>query len=193
MPLKDPVARKEYYKQYSEKNKERKKEYDKEYNGKNKEKRVKHYSENKDEINQISREWYQKNKEYRREYKRNYINNLRSTNPLVRVKDSISSLIRQSLKKKGYTKKSRTYEILGCSFEEFKLHLETQFEPWMNWENYGKYQKDTFNFGWDIDHIVPISTALIEEEIIKFNHYTNLKPLCSKINRDIKKDKINNI
>jgi len=29
-----------------------------------------------------------------------------------------------------------------------------------------------------------------EEDIIKLNHYTNLQPLCSKINRDIKKDKI---
>ena len=193
MPLKDPVARKEYYRQYTEKNKEKKREYDKEYNEKNKEKRVNHYIENKDEVNQISREWYQKNKGYRREYKRKYTNNLRSTNPIVRVKDSISSLLRQSLKKMGYSKKSRTHSILGCSFEEFKLHLENQFEPWMNWDNYGKYQKDTFNFGWDIDHIVPTSSALNEEDIITLNHYTNLKPLCSKFNRDVKKDKINNI
>ena len=27
---------------------------------------------------------------------------------------------------------------------------------------------------------------------IKLNHYTNLQPLCSKINRDIKKDKLKN-
>ena len=28
------------------------------------------------------------------------------------------------------------------------------------------------------------------EQFKKLNHYTNLKPLCSKINRDIKKDKV---
>jgi hypothetical protein len=82
---------------------------------------------------------------------------------------------------------------LCCSFEELKLHLENQFESWMNWDNYGKYQKDTFNFGWDLDHIIPVSSALNEEDIIMLNHYINLQPLCSKFNRDLKKDKINNI
>jgi len=59
----------------------------------------------------------------------------------------------------------------------------------MNWDNYGLYNGE-LNFGWDIDHIVPISTAKTKEEIIKLNHYENLQPLCSKINRDIKRDKI---
>jgi len=193
MPHKDPIARKEYLKQYTEKNKEKKRDYDKEYNEKNKEMRAKHYAENKDEVNRISREWYEKNKEYRKEYKKKYTNNLRSTDPLVKLKHNISCLLRQSLKKKGYSKKSRTYDILCCSFEELKLHLENQFESWMNWDNYGKYQKDTFNFGWDIDHIIPVSSALNEEDIIMLNHYINLQPLCSKFNRDLKKDKINNI
>ena len=60
----------------------------------------------------------------------------------------------------------------------------------MNFDNYGKYNGE-FNFGWDIDHIIPTSSAKTEEEIIKLNHYTNLKPLCSKINRDIKRNNIN--
>ena len=44
------------------------------------------------------------------------------------------------------------------------------------WENYGLYNGE-LNYGWDIDHIIPISTAKTEEEIIKLNHYTNLQPL----------------
>ena len=43
----------------------------------------------------------------------------------------------------------------------------------------------------DIDHIIPISTAKTEEEIIKLNHYSNLQPLCSYTNRVIKRDKVN--
>ena len=62
-------------------------------------------------------------------------------------------------------------------------------EDWMTWENYGKYNGE-LNYGWDMDHILPISSGKTEEDMIILNHYTNLQPLCSKVNRDIKKDKI---
>ena len=94
------------------------------------------------------------------------------------------------MKTKGYIKKSKTNEILGCSFEEFQFHLENKFENWMNWDNRGLYNGD-FNYGWDIDHIIPLSSAKTEDEIIKLNHYSNLQPLCSYTNRYIKKDNIN--
>lgn len=58
----------------------------------------------------------------------------------------------------------------------------------MNWDNKGLYN-GTFNYGWDADHITPIASATCEEDIIKLNHYTNFQPLCSKINRDVKKAK----
>ena len=58
----------------------------------------------------------------------------------------------------------------------------------MTWDNYGKYNGE-LNYGWDIDHKIPISSAKSEEEIILLNHYTNLQPLCSKINRHIKTNK----
>jgi len=57
----------------------------------------------------------------------------------------------------------------------------------MNWQNYGKYNGQ-LSFGWDIDHVVPVSSAKTEEEVLKLNHYFNLRPLCSKINRDVKKN-----
>ena len=59
----------------------------------------------------------------------------------------------------------------------------------MTWENRGLYNGE-LNYGWDIDHIIPISSGNTEEEIIKLNHYSNLQPLCSKINRDIKRDRL---
>ena len=60
----------------------------------------------------------------------------------------------------------------------------------MNWDNKGKYKKDTYNYGWDVDHIIPLDTALTEADIVRLNHYTNLRPLCSKVNRDIKRAKL---
>lgn len=96
------------------------------------------------------------------------------------------------LKRGGYSKKSKTEKILGCSFNEFKLHLESKFEPWMNWSNYGNWngQPKEINVAWDIDHITPLSSATTEEEIIRLNHYTNLQPLCSYVNRYVKSGKI---
>jgi hypothetical protein len=78
-------------------------------------------------------------------------------------------LIKNSIKR-GFTEKSkRTQEILGCSFEDFKLHLESQFDENMNWENQGSY--------WHMDHIIPISSAETKEEVYRLNHYTNFQPL----------------
>ena len=85
--------------------------------------------------------------------------------------------------------------ILWCTLrpqqflQEFKLYLESKFEDWMTWENRVLYNGE-FNYGWDIDHIIPVSSAKTEEEILLLNHYTNLQPLCSKVNRDIKKNNI---
>ena len=59
----------------------------------------------------------------------------------------------------------------------------------MTWENKGKYNGEV-NYGWDIDHIIPVSSGMTEEEVVKLNHFTNLQPLCCKINRDIKRDNI---
>ena len=57
----------------------------------------------------------------------------------------------------------------------------------MTYDNHGIYEKDKYNVGWDIDHIKPLSNATSAEELITLCHYTNLQPLCSRVNRDIKK------
>jgi hypothetical protein len=88
-----------------------------------------------------------------------------------------------------YKKSKKTEEILGCTIIEFKQYLESKFEPWMTWENHGLYNGE-LNYGWDIDHIIPLNKCIDEDRIIELNHYTNLQPLCSKINRDIKRNLI---
>jgi len=130
---------------------------------------------------------HQKNNKEKRNT--NFKNRLK-TDPLFKTKNTIRGSIQKSIKQKGYNKKSRTHEILGCSYDELMIHLELQFEPWMNWDNHGKYEKDKFNIGWDIDHIIPLDSATTEEDLIKLNHHTNLQPLCSKINRDVKRNYI---
>lgn len=177
------------YNEYKEKNLDREKERFKSYN---KEKRIidkvkikeykkQYFIDNKDEIMAKRRVNYSINKDS--------INKKRSENIPKRINNAIGSLIRYYLNKSGFYKKSRTYEILGCSPDDFKKYLESKFEYWMSWSNYGLYNGE-LNYGWDIDHIVPISSAKTEEEILKLNHFSNLQPLCSYTNRYVKINKI---
>lgn len=118
-----------------------------------------------------------------------YLNERRQNDTLFKSITNVRNLIYNSFYYNGYSKNSKTEELLGCSFEELKKHLESNFEPWMNWDNRGMYNGE-LNYGWDIDHIIPLSSVNEEIDIIKLNHYTNLQPLCSKVNRDIKKDNL---
>ena len=70
-------------------------------------------------------------------------------------------------------------KYLGISISEYKNYLESQFEPWMNWDNW-RHHHDSEK-SWHIDHIKPISTFdLSTEEGIKaaFN-WRNTIPLDS--------------
>ena len=96
-------------------------------------------------------------------------------------------MILKSLKKINHKKKSKSLSTLGCSYEDFKSYIESKFETWMCWDNHGLYNGQ-LNYGWDLDHIIPLSSAGSEEELIKLSHYSNIQPLCSKINRDVKKN-----
>jgi hypothetical protein len=70
---------------------------------------------------------------------------------------------------------------LGCSWEDFKVHVESGFYPCpetgkeMTWENYGKG-------GWEIDHIVPLCSAATLEDLMKLSHHKNLRPMWRKDN-----------
>lgn len=203
---------KDYFKKYAQDNKESIKEYKNKYRLENddkiKEYRKEHRDKNKEKFNQYQREYrennkdkyklyYEKSKEKsnrnryskeRNDYFKLYSKSRKNEDELFKLSCNLRTLISNSIRK-NYRKKSKTEDILGCSFEEFKLYLESKFEPWMNWDNYGIYDGE-LNSGWDIDHIVPLSSAQTEKEIVELNHHTNLQPLCSKTNRDIKKDNL---
>jgi len=150
----------------------------------------KSYGEKNKDLNKIRRKKYtEENRDKIREYNNQYTKERMLNDPIFKLKKTIRSRIKEVFDSKQYTKKSKTHEILGCSYDELMVYLESKFEPWMTWENKGLYNGE-LNYGWDIDHIIPLSSAKTEEDIIKLNHYTNLQPLCSKINRDIKKDRI---
>lgn len=148
----------------------------------------KRYSSNPQKANEASKKWRKNNREKMRENNKNYTKKRNLIDPLFKLSGRVRNMINQSLKKNKYTKTSKTEKILGCSFESFKNHLESNFKSWMNWDNHGIYNGE-LNYGWDIDHIIPLSSAITEEELLKLCNFKNLQPLCSKTNRDIKKNK----
>jgi hypothetical protein len=150
-----------------------------------KERKVKWKINNKNKIRDYNKLYRELNTNYRKEYYKNRL----ASDPLFKLSRNTRSMILNSLRKGRYPKKCKTKNIIGCTFDEFKIHIETQFEHWMNWGNYGKHNGE-FNYGWDIDHIIPVSSAKNEDEVIAFNHYTNLRPLCSYVNRHLKRNRI---
>jgi hypothetical protein len=90
----------------------------------------------------------------------------------TRIKNVLSSRIRILIKQKSTTKAGKTLELLGCTLDYFKKHIESQFKEGMSWDNYGKY-------GWHIDHIIPCASFNLSdpEQQKKCFHYTNLQPL----------------
>lgn len=151
--------------------------------------------QDKDKIKERDRIYRQNNREKNIEYLKIY----RQSNKLIRnQKDkerkqsdslykltcNIRSLITGKIKQRGYNKNTKTQEILGCDWNILKEHFESQFDNDMSWDNQGTY--------WDIDHIIPVSSAKTEEDIIRLNHYTNLRPLERNYNRFVKRNKIEN-
>lgn len=99
----------------------------------------------------------------------------RNSTPQNKLAHKVRNLIRRSVKNRGYTKRSKTHEILGCDWEFFKTHIERQFVKGMDWEKMGSEIH--------IDHITPIASATNEEELLALNHFTNLRPMWAKDNQ----------
>ena len=95
-----------------------------------------------------------------------------------RIKSAIkNALNKQNIKSKKF-KLGNIEKIIGCTLKEVIIHLESQFEPGMAWDNWGLH-------GWHIDHIYPISKVdtLNLDELKKVSNYRNLRPMWAVENR----------
>jgi hypothetical protein len=105
-----------------------------------------------------------------REAYNQYFRTMKKNNPLYKLSCTVRGRINNILKIKSIKKKYKTFDVIGCSSEFLKGYIENQFTNGMNWENHGQ-------FGWHIDHRIPLDSAKTEDEIYKLCHYTNLQPL----------------
>lgn len=174
--LKNKEKRAKQCADYNRKNKERISKYQKEKYKKNKNKILKrskeYYQKNKNNISNRKRKYYQKNKvkinKQRAGYQRKYTKNKYNTDLNFKITCCLRSRLIHALR--GKTKSAKTLELLGCSVEYLKQHLESQFTEGMTWDNHGE---------WHIDHIKPCKAFDLTnpEEQKKCFHYTNLQPL----------------
>ena len=98
----------------------------------------------------------------------------RRTNTNFRLAANLRSRLYHALK--GKIKSARTVELLGCSVDHLKEHLEKQFQPGMTWDN----KRD-----WHVDHMVAcacfdLSSAAEQHQCF---HYTNLQPMWALENQ----------
>jgi hypothetical protein len=168
----------EYNREWAKANKEHCFEYNKKWFAENSEYIKKfmsdYYFNNKDSITAKNKERIQKNPEYyeqrRRESSDRYMEKY-YTDPRVRIRHAVSNTFARI----AAGKIARTEELLGCTLEEAKDHIESQFVDGMSWNNYGE---------WHIDHVRPVASIdpNCEEDLKFVCNIHNLQPLWAKDN-----------
>ena len=93
----------------------------------------------------------------------------------ARIADRLRSRFNAVVSKES--KQESVLDLVGCSKDHLKKHLEDQFLDGMTWDNYGLH-------GWHIDHIKPCAAFELSDldQQIECFHYTNLQPLWAKDN-----------
>lgn len=183
------------------------KDYRNTYNVANKLKTQQYYIDNKERINKQSKTTYELNREHyikkhtqygkdnpevRRkhtakylksnpDYYKAYRKHRYHNDPQFKLRVILGTRLNKALK--THSKSTSILNLIGCSMDELKEHIEKQFTDVMSWENHGIY--------WEIDHILPCdSFNLIDiEQQKQCFHYSNLQPL-PKIDNRIKSNKI---
>lgn len=138
-----------------------------------KETRIKHYEANSETILEKNR--IRRKTPHARALANKARNKIYNENPSFKIAHNMRTRVRQALK--GIQKSTSTELLLGCTFEELKIYLESQFQDEMTWDNYS-YK------GWHIDHIRPCASFDLTDPAQQATcfHYTNLQPLWAKDN-----------
>ena len=113
--------------------------------------------------------------------------------PSYKLRGIISKVVNFMLKKNKTGKRGASIlDYLKYNINDLRSHLESQFESWMNWNNWGKYNPKTWNdndqstWVWNIDHIIPQSKlqydSMDHPNFYKTWDLSNLRPFSAKQN-----------
>ena len=126
---------------------------------------------NKDKVAENQKQWAKKNPQRMTSFRKNS-RKKRMLDPINRIIHNMRKRISKALK----TRSDSTVDLIGCSSNQLRKHIQSQFIGCMTWDNYGK--------AWHIDHIVPASyfDSSQRQERLRCNHFSNLRPLWAKTN-----------
>lgn len=151
--------------------------------------RKEHYWENVDKMREEKRRYVEKSKpqkiaydvEYRKankekiaQYKKDWESKMKD-DPIFKIKKNLRRRVHHALM--GRNKSDNTFNLIGCSAEEFKAHIESLWLEGMSWDNYGPS-------GWHVDHIKECHTFDLSDpkQQQECFHYSNQRPLWAKDN-----------
>ena len=132
------------------------------------------YCDNKERKLRKAKEWKEQNLHKIKTYCRAAYNRERRK---IDLDFKLRCIIRERLTKMIRNKSSSSSFNLGCSIQQLRAHLESNFQPGMSWHNYGRT-------GWHIDHIRPLADFDLTDsrQLQQACHYTNLQPLWASDN-----------
>ena len=135
----------------------------------------------KQEKNNYCKSWKQNRTEEEKLADKKIVNEQRKEKYHNDINYKLKHVLRGRLNKaiKNNQKSGSAVDDLGCTVEEFNTYIEKQFEPWMNWDNWGNYNKDKLT--WQLDHINCLDSFDLEnrEEFLKAAHCSNYQPLLA--------------
>lgn len=135
-------------------------------------------AENPELFRQRSRARFQRHKNRIRVRNRNRRHRDMSYRVECNLRGRITTLLRRYIQRgKSAKKADNTEKLLGCSFEDFVIYLESKWETGMTWQNYGVH-------GWHVDHIMPCAIFDLSkpEHQKRCFHFSNLQPLWAAEN-----------
>lgn len=111
---------------------------------------------------------------------------------MIKIRHAVSGSILQAIKRNGGKKNGSILDNLPYTINELKQHIESLFEPWMSWNNWGKYNPKTWDdndkstWTWHLDHIkahVKFNYDSMEHpDFRKCWDLNNLRPYSAKDN-----------
>ena len=69
---------------------------------------------------------------------------------------NLRTLTKSAIKRGGTKTDAKTIELIGCSLEQCRNHIQSQFDEKMEWDNWDRQ-------GWHLDHIRPCSSFNLSE------------------------------